>query len=90
MAWTEKVRDEGGGPRVTFERSGMMGNQRYDGAIEIVCHRQYNGSGSKGFGGSSDWPCLTVTIPFKEDDESGRDCIAELLKQFIDKEIPDE
>lgn len=73
--------------RVVYSRSGMMGNEKCDGAIEVECHKQYNGSGRSAFGGLSSWPCISITIPFGGDREEERDRIANLLRRFIDKEI---
>lgn len=81
-------RDQGGKiDRVEYRRCGMMGNDKCDGAIKISCHKQYNGSGSTAFDSSSEWPCISVTIPFQEGHEDERNHIANLLRRLIDKEI---
>lgn len=78
-------------------RKGKIGqNAKSDNAYTIKRHYQYSGcsddftfsDGTKPFGGSKQWPVITLRLSFQEGEETQRDKIAEKLKQFIDKVIP--
>jgi len=57
---------------------------KFDGGIEISACWNFNGSGSKAFGGAVRWPVAKLSISFEEGQIKDRDTFIKALKKFLD------
>jgi hypothetical protein len=69
-----------------FRRHGIFagGCKNFIDLHAIELRSNYNGSGPQEFGGASQWPCVTIRIPFCEGEYALASEFATELGEFID------
>jgi len=78
--WPGDNRLPGDDPRhEKYSRNGVVGKDRCSNAHECWVHHHYNGSGPGAFGGSDEWPHVTLEISLPE----GREDLAKILAKDL-------